>query len=411
MKILVVEDDGAKLRSIVAALLEIDGVSLDDISQVGDAVQAKRFLRQANVDLIVLDLHLPDRIDLPPRPEGGLEFIRSISLRPNFFVPPHVVAMTGNAEARALPGEDVGELWGIIHYDAADTKWREQLGSRVRYALSAWKSMLGRPRETRACDIAIVTALREELDGLLSQPLGWTEHRFDGDATVYHEGAIECDHGTFRVVAATAGRMGMAAAAALSSKVIDLYRPEWIAMAGISAGIRGRVELGDLLVADPSWDWGSGKYEVVEGQPRFAASPEQLRLSPDIRPLLVSASQDSELLSKLRNSFSGTGPGHPLHCHVEAVASGASVLGDEAVVESIKLQNRKLHGVEMEIYGVMMAADTCARPRPVAFSAKAVSDFADTSKNDDHRAYAIHVSANFVIEFVRRYLSPPKSKD
>lgn len=410
MKILVVEDDGAKLRNIVAALVTIEGVSLVDISHVGDAVGAKRFLRENIVDLIVLDLHLPDRIDLPPQPAGGLDFMRSIISRPSFFVPPHVIAMTGNADAFALPGEDVGELWGIIRYDPTDGKWREQLSNRVRYAFAAWRSMLGRPRETRPCDVAIVTALSDELDGLLGQPLGWTEHHFEGDGTIYYEGTIESERGLFRVVAATAGRMGMAATAALSSKIIDLYRPTWIAMAGITGGIRGRVALGDVLVADPSWDWGSGKYEVVNGQPHFAANPDQLRLSPDIRPLLVSASTNKAMLSALRSSFSGTSPGHPLRCHVEAVASGASVLGDEAVVESIKAQNRKLHGVEMEIYGLMMAAETCARPRPIAFTAKAVSDFADTTKDDDHRAYAIHVSANFVTEFVRSYLPLPASK-
>ena len=112
------------------------------------------------------------------------------------------------------------------------------------------------------------------------------------------------------------------------------------------------------------------------------------------------------MLAALRNSFAGTRPSHQLQCHVEAVASGASVLGDEAVVEAIKAQNRKLHGVEMEIYGLMMAAETCARPRPIAFSAKSVSDFADTTKDDDYRAYAIHVSANFIVEFIRKYLAP-----
>ncbi|KQM90218.1 hypothetical protein ASE70_02045 [Sphingomonas sp. Leaf22] len=407
MRILVVEDDGAKLRNIVSTLVDIEGVGLRDISHVGDAAGAKRFLHESNVDLVVLDLHLPDRMDLPPQSSGGLDFMRSISTRPNFFVPPHVVAMTGNPDALALPGQDVGDLWGIIRYDASDGRWREQLASRVRYALAAWRSMLGRPRETRACDIAIVTALGDELTGLLRQrELNWSEHAFEGDSTVYHEGIIESRGGPMRVVAASAGRMGMAATASLASKIIDLYRPNWIGMAGITGGIRGRVQLGDVLVADPSWDWGSGKYEVVSGEPRFAASPDQLRLSPDIRPALMSAAGNEAMLASLRSSFAGTRPSHSVQCHVEAVASGASVLGDEAVVEAIKAQNRKLHGVEMEIYGLMMAAETCARPRPIAFSAKSVSDFADTTKDDDYRAYAIHVSSSFIIEFIRQYLSP-----
>lgn len=405
MRILVVEDDTNKLQRIVAALLEVDGVAIEDVSQVSDATRAKALLHEHQVDLIVLDLHLPDRIDLPAKPEGGLEFMRSISTRPSFFVPTHVIAVSGNKEAMESSAGAAGELWGVIHYDATSNDWKEPLKSRVRYALAAWRSSLGRPRTTRPCHVAIITALGDELAGVLRLPLGWSEHTFDGDATIYHEAAISTASGSLKLVAATANRMGMAAAATLASKIIDLYRPRYLCMTGVTGGIRGRVELGDVLIADPSWDWGSGKYEVVEGKPCFAASPEQLRLSSDIRDKLVAASRDEALLSKVRASFPGAKPGNVLGCHVEAVASGASVLGDDAVVEEIKLQHRKLHGVEMEIYGLMMAAEICARPRPIAFAAKAVSDFADTTKNDDWREYAIHVSSNFVFEFVKANLS------
>jgi hypothetical protein len=89
---------------------------------------------------------------------------------------------------------------------------------------------------------------------------------------------------------------------------------------------------------------------------------------------------------------------------VQAVASGASVLGDPARVEEIKTQSRKLYGIEMEIFGLMMAAESCARPRPIAFAAKAVSDFADATKDDSFRAYAIHVSANFIFKFMCEHL-------
>src|SRR5215218_9834814 len=101
MKILVVEDDVNKLRNIVAALPEVDGVSLDDIAQVSDAVRAKKHLLEYSVDVVVLDLHLPARIDLPAQATGGVDCIRSIMSRPNFSVPSHVVAISGNSEALA----------------------------------------------------------------------------------------------------------------------------------------------------------------------------------------------------------------------------------------------------------------------------------------------------------------------
>ncbi len=404
MKILVVEDDINKLRNVVATLVEVDGVSLNDIAQVSDAVRAKRYLSDHQVDVIVLDLHLPDRIDLAPQPTGGIDFIRSIMSRPSFTVPTHVVALSGNSDALASAAGEAGEIWGIIHYDVTTNVWRDQLKTRIRYAQAAYRSMVRRPKAPRPCDIAIITALDEELAAIRRLPLEWQEHRLEGDGTIYFESKLEQDGKVAHLTAAAAGRMGMAATAVLASKIIDAYRPRFMCMAGLTGGIRGRVKLGDVLIADPSWDWGSGKYEVVDGKPRFSADPQQLRISDDIRPQLMQASTDEDLLGRIRSSFPGTRPSHPLECHVQAVASGASVLGDEAVVEEIKLQNRKLHGVEMEIYGLMMAADTCANPRPIAFSAKSVSDYADTTKDDDYRPYANYVSANFIFEFAKRYI-------
>jgi len=404
MKILIVEDDTTKLRNLVSALIEVDGVTMDDISHTTDASGAKRYLFEQNVDLIILDLHLPERIDLAPRAAGGLELMRSIASRPSFFVPSHVVAISGNSEALALSGDDVGELWGVIRYDPTSQRWRDQLKTRVRYAQASWRSLLGRPRQTRPCDVAILTALDDELSGILRIPLNWQEYRPDGDGTVYREATIKLGDKTLHLVATTASRMGMAATTSLASKMIDIYRPRYLAMAGVTGGVRGRVQLGDILIADPSWDWGAGKYEVIDGKPRFSASPEQLRLGPDIRSRLIQASKDDALLASIWSSFPGKKPNSVMGCHVQAVASGASVLGDEAVVEEIKRQHRKLYGVEMEIFGLMMAAETCSRPRPIAFSAKSVSDFADTTKDDDFRSYAIHASASFVYKFICNYL-------
>lgn len=404
MKILIVEDDASKLRNIATALTEVDGITLEDISSLTDASAAKRFLRERNVDLIVLDLHIPDRVDLAPTATGGLDFMRSISTRPDFFVPTHVVAISGNPDALSAASGDVGELWGVIRYDPSSTLWRDQLKSRVRYAQAAWRSMVGRPRETRSGGVVILTALNEELDGILRLPLNWSQFRQEGDGTRYHEATAATPKGDMRIVVATASRMGMAATASLAAKMIDLYRPTYLVMAGVTGGVRGRVNLGDILIADPSYDWGSGKYELVDGSQKFSPNPDQLRIDPDLRLELVKASKDEAFLSAIRASYPGSKPDNSLKCYVEAVASGAAVLSDPTVVDNIMTHNRKLHGVEMEIYGLMMAAEICAKPRPLAFSVKAVSDFADPTKADDVRPYALHVSSHFILKFVTDYL-------
>jgi len=81
------------------------------------------------------------------------------------------------------------------------------------------------------------------------------------------------------------------------------------------------------------------------------------------------------------------------------VASGAAVIQDKTVIDEIVARNRKLIGVEMETYGVYLAANATRGPKPLAMSSKSICDFGDLGKNDDYQKYAAYTSAKFVYEF------------
>ena len=40
--------------------------------------------------------------------------------------------------------------------------------------------------------------------------------------------------------------------------------------------------IGDIIISDPTWDWGSGKIASKDGRPVFLPSPHQLDLDPDL---------------------------------------------------------------------------------------------------------------------------------
>jgi len=71
----------------------------------------------------------------------------------------------------------------------------------------------------------------------------------------------------------------------------------------------------------------------------------------------------------------------------------------------VDTQQRKLLGVEMEVYGVYAAAAYSNRPKPAVFAMKAVCDFGDEKKDDAHQAYAAYTSANALKGFVEAYFS------
>ena len=164
-------------------------------------------------------------------------------------------------------------------------------------------------------------------------------------------------------------------------------------MCGIAAGIEAKVQLGDVLVANPIWDWGSGKWVARDGGQRFLPSAYQLSLDPTIREFLRNLADDPSFLMKLRGDWRGAAPRGAPAIVLGPVASGASVLADAQTVIDIGERHRDLIGVEMEGYAVMAAADEAILPRPKAVIIKSVVDFADGEKNDGFQPYGAYTSA------------------
>lgn len=63
--------------------------------------------------------------------------------------------------------------------------------------------------------------------------------------------------------------MGMPAAASLAMKMIMTFRPAFVGMVGVAAGVKGRTNFGDVIAADPTWDYGSGKHAVPIKMSRY----------------------------------------------------------------------------------------------------------------------------------------------
>lgn len=87
--------------------------------------------------------------------------------------------------------------------------------------------------------------------------------------------------------------------------------------------------------------------------------------------------------------------------HIEAMASGASVLQASSLVEDVRGLHKNLIGIEMESYAVFTACEYAAEPRPKCISVKSVCDFGDESKSDGFHEYAAYTSAAFLAEVIK----------
>jgi nucleoside phosphorylase len=169
-------------------------------------------------------------------------------------------------------------------------------------------------------------------------------------------------------------------------------------MAGVTAGIG--LNYGDVVVAEQCWDYGSGKIKTVKGNSSFAPAPNYIPLDASIKEKVEHFIRErQDILAEIQNEWAGNSVETKLAVRLGPAASGAAVVESRPVIEEIRRQNRKLIGVEMEAYGMFLAARTMIGAKPIAFSAKAVCDNGVPPKTDEFQCYAAYTSANFIYRF------------
>ncbi len=398
-RILVADDSDAKIAKIAGAIDSIVSGVGASVDYAATSAEATQLLREHRYDVLLLDLMMPIRDGERPDPYGGSAVLQAI--RTNRVARPiHVVLLSAYPELEEAYRETAEqESWVILHYDSFVEDWIRKLGVELVGIADAGN----RNRGGYEYDLAIITALHQvEFEAILDWPASWKEHKLEGDDAIYFRGALSVGAGSARVVAAAATEVGMPASTALSMKVIQRFRPRYIAMTGIAAGVEGN--FGDILVADHCWDYGSGK--ILGGRiadSRFAPAPRSIQLDPSVHYMVNVLQLEPEILDRIQRSWTTEAP-NPLQVRVGGLASGASVVQSRAVVEEILSHDRKLVGVEMEAYGVFLAAKASTEPRPAALAMKSICDFADASKNDDYQRYAAYTSAQYLLELASRYL-------
>lgn len=393
VKMLIVDDEYTKISAITEIAMSFDTTII--IEHASTSHEARRKLMASEYDLLVVDLNLPAALGSAPTRSGGLEFYDMLMLDSAILLP-DVIFLSGLEDGVEEAREAVNDRGAIFcsYSESLCGGWKNILLGKIKYASQRRKRLsAAAPR----FDIAILTALGDpELTAVLNLPYSWKNMRFGDDPTGYHIGEITRDSGNLTVVAASARRKGMPSSAALASKMVAKFRPKYVVMLGICAGVKGKTNYGDVIVADPSWDWGSGKHaELDDGTRVFMAAPYPHPLDTHISQLAMELGSDGGEARQIQASWAGDLPEGKLTIRVGPMASGAAVLATTNAVQPIMAQNREVLGVEMEAYAVMASADFACRPSPIPIAIKSVCDYADAEKNDLWQSYAAYTSAAF----------------
>jgi nucleoside phosphorylase len=257
--------------------------------------------------------------------------------------------------------------------------------------------------DKKAIDVVVIFALKEpEMDMFLEA----TSIQYIDDVQngiVFRIASLEINGKLIQLAFAVQREMGMVSAAILTTTALISYNPRLVIMGGICAGVQGKVNIGDLIIANPAFNYESGKHR--DGN--FDALFIQRTLDRSVSDLCNAMKDDTAVIQKIRDSWKlKTGrPETEMQIHIAPVGTGSSVVADEAVVKALAHYQRNLTGIDMEAYGVAQSAFECLRKETPWLVVKGVQDHADTNKNNKSREYAAWVSAVFIVEFLTRYFS------
>jgi len=254
-------------------------------------------------------------------------------------------------------------------------------------------------------DVALVCAIHDpELNALLSAFGGeqrWSPGPSSGQPHIYKVCEMVTESGdSVRIIAGAPTYMGLTATAILATQMILLFRPKFIAMVGIAAGTRSAKRgYGDILVADPSVDYASGKVTFHDGAEVFQPDPFPLPINVSLRTLIQEDARTRAGLDQIAAAWPEARPNTDLRVHIGALGAADQVVDSNARVTEVQRNWRKLIGLEMETYALYRAAHEAPHPRPIHASFKAVCDFA-AEKNDAWQSYAAFTAAQYAKRFL-----------
>jgi nucleoside phosphorylase/CheY-like chemotaxis protein len=407
IKILIIDDDSTKINDICSIINEFPDIPKENIEYEIEVRKALHKLQISQYDLVILDIKLPSIAGSGAIGDGGVHLLDLIVSTDRIKKPTCIVGLTSyNDCVDDYKRLFSNQLWTLLKHSKEIDIWKKQMRNKIKHLLEWKKQFVDELRfpSNHDYDFAVITAVEKEYRSLLNLDLKWQPISVSKDPTRYMEATIHGKDRDYKVILARQLQMGMPAASVLSMKLIMNFKPKYICILGIAAGKRDRVNLGDILIAAESWDYGSGKIKEDSSKSNFLfeSEPHQISIDSGLKELF---SHDySEILYKIRHDWNKTSSKeivNDIRVHIGPLASGAAVIQHEDIVHSfIDPQNRKLIGIDMETYAVYYAAMNCHQPKPLFFSIKSVCDFADKEKNDDYQSYAAYVSAQFFYKIV-----------
>lgn len=415
LSLLIIDDTPEKIQEIKKVILdnftEIKECYIEDVMCTTEGLNK---LCKNQYDLVLLDLNIPKIKDGFPSPNNSLEFLDIITEMDNINFPAHILGITRMDHIEEIYKKDFEDkLWSLMRYGEDFNGWENKLIKKIRYLITAKRQLMINPKYDY--DVAVINALQFPEQKWLKRVFGeenWNEVVIPTDKyNTYYEKTITLSNNkSCRMLITFQHQMASTASASLTTKVIYNFRPKYLFMTGIAAGVDAEdVKLGDVLVASEVWDGSSGKYKDIKVpnthketnniQSCFLPDPRHIAIDVALLNIVNKLKEREDMKNAITNEYKkyDSKGRPPISIHVGPMASVPAVIASESPLSLLQKQSRKLIGIEMESYGMFYAANNSINPRPKFFgSFKSASDYATKEKGDDYQDYASYTSAAFL---------------
>lgn len=398
--ILIVEDNATeqKAREIVKVL---NRLKLKEYEIRNTQKCALKHIKDNDVDILITDIQLPHSIDSDTiEIDGGKKLIsKALIPNDNILTPKLFIGITSHDESFESCQEYFSNNGiSLIRTSEISDKLEPILKNfLIQHRLSTIENV----------DVLAITALRHtELEAVKSLDIDWDDRSYRLNHYNYWKGSFFDSNGISRsIIATSCFSMGSIASAITTTLFLNRFRPNLVVMTGITAGVKGKVSLGDVVVAESTWNYESGKRTVIENKQVFLQSSYRLNIPQSMKNTILEMSFQSDIFESIYQQCTVVGkPKAPPKLVIGPMVSGSAVIEDTSIVESIlSQQERKVVALEMEAYGVAFACDSSAQ-KPPYLIVKSVCDFANIEKSDDMQEYAAYTSASFAFKYMSEYL-------
>ncbi len=397
MNILVYDDENLK-SGAVTDLIE-NGFPLHEIDTAITLKDVKDKIKKCRYHMIIADLETPiSRSDETIEKSSGVLFLQYIfeSEGEEFYRPDEVVVLTKYADDIELLQLIKKYPVSVLKYQEREGEWGHDLMNRIYDCNRKYENKV---------DIAVITAVEVEFNAFYQRGREWKTKEIENDSNLYFIADYKNKtNNNLKVLLAKQPRMGMVPAADITSRIINYFHPYCVIMSGICGGNKKEIEVGDILVADVAWDYGSGSMEKPNKGDEticFLPAPEQIHADKMIIKEFRKYSLDDDLKINIRRQCDMTKFKTDIDIKIGGMATGAAVIKNKEFIEKfIKTSNKKYTGIDMETYGMYYTAHQFSGEKVKFVAIKAVTDNADEHKSDEFQEYCARLASNLTNHFI-----------